>query len=248
MKKDFAYAHLAPWYEYLSDDCDYENWSQYFVNLLKSVSCDPAGKKGIDLGCGSGYFARSFSRLGVAMSGVDISAEMLSVAEEKTREEGLCITYMQGDLAKFKTFEKYDFACAANDLFNYVPKNRLLPALKNAARLLKKGGAFVFDISSKRKFLTKIRGKVSADDREDITYLSFGNVENDVATLDVTLFIRRKDGAFDRFDEVHTQYIYEKEEIACALSAAGFDPVIATGMYGEDENTADRLCFLAVKK
>ena len=96
--------------------------------------------------------------------------------------------------------------------------------------------------------MTKIRGKVSADDREDITYLSFGNVENDVATLDVTLFIRRKDGAFDRFDEVHTQYIYEKEEIACALSAAGFDPVIATGMYGEDENTADRLCFLAVKK
>ena len=116
MKKDFAYAHLAPWYEYLSDDCDYENWSQYFVNLLKSVSCDPAGKKGIDLGCGSGYFARSFSRLGAAMTGVDISAEMLSVAEEKTREEGLCITYMQGDLAKFKTFEKYDFACAANDL------------------------------------------------------------------------------------------------------------------------------------
>ena len=79
----------------------------------------------------------------------------------------------------------------------------------------------MFDISSERKFLTKINGKVSADDRENVTYLSFGKVEDSVATLDVTLFVRRKDGAFDRFDELHTQYVYTRDEIENALYPRG---------------------------
>lgn len=246
--KQNAYAHLAPWYEYLSDDCDYEKWSQYFVDLLKKAGCDIYGKKGIDLGCGGGYFARAFTALGAEMTGVDISPEMLAVAEEKAREKGQSIRFIQGDITHFKTFEKHDFACAANDLINYIPKGKLNAAFKNVYNLLKKGGAFVFDISSKYKFLTKIDGRVSADDREEITYLSFGKVEGDTATLDVTLFLKRADNTFDRFDELYTQYIYEKQEILDALLGAGFSVSLAGGMYGEEEKTADRLAFLAVKK
>ena len=60
--------------------------------------------------------------------------------------------------------------------------------------------------------------------------------------------VRRADGAFTRFDEVHTQYVYEAEEICAALDKAGFEVLLAEGMYGEDGNLADRLCFLAKKK
>ena len=34
MNRENAYQRLAPLYEELCDDCDYENWSQYFVMLL----------------------------------------------------------------------------------------------------------------------------------------------------------------------------------------------------------------------
>ncbi|MDD6995381.1 MAG: hypothetical protein SPH68_06590, partial [Candidatus Borkfalkiaceae bacterium] len=144
--------------------------------------------------------------------------------------------------------EKYDFALAANDVLNYVPKAKLLSAMKSAAAALRRGGAFVFDISSKSKFLNKIDKKVSADDRDDLTYLSFGTVTGDVATLDVTLFLRRADGAFTRYDELHTQYVYEEEEILSALDSAGFEVLSVTGLFGEDKSVADRLCFAAKKK
>lgn len=248
MKNDNAYARLAPWYEYLCDDCDYENWSQYFVCLLTEKIGDLSGKKGLDLGCGSGVFTRFFAKNGARMTGLDLSLEMLSVAEEKARAEGLNITYMQSDVGKFKTFDKFDFVCAANDVLNYLPKKRLLSALKSAASALKKGGAFVFDVSSPLKYATKIDGKISADDRDEVTYLSFGKVEGDVATLDVTLFIKREDGAFDRFDELHTQYVYEEAEIIEALKAAGLTLACVTGFCGEDKASSDRLFFLAVKE
>lgn len=258
MKQDGAYAHLAGVYEYLCDDCDYERWSQYFVYLTraglygngaqKDGMQSLQGKKGVDFGCGSGVFSRAFAREGCIMTGVDISENMLSAAEKITREEGLRVSYLAGDIARFKATEKYDFALAANDVINYVPKAKLLSAAKRTAAALRPGGAFVFDISSKYKFLNKIDGKVSADDRDDVTYLSFGKVSGDVATLDVTLFVRRADGAFTRFDELHTQYVYDEAEICSALTLAGFEVLSVTGLYGEEKNYADRLCFLAKKK
>lgn len=252
MNRENAYQRLAPLYEELCDDCDYENWSQYFVMLLcgalHTEENNIAGLRGLDIGCGSGVFMRAFLKKGCVMSGVDISPAMLSVAEEKTREEGLRARYFQGDVTGLKTLEKYDFALSSNDVINYVPKNKLVAAFKNVARALNKGGVYVFDISSERKFLTKINGKVSADDRENVTYLSFGKVEDSVATLDVTLFVRRKDGAFDRFDELHTQYVYTRDEIENALLSAGFGIVSVGGIFGENAEETDRLCFLAKKK
>ena len=249
MKQENAYARLAPLYEELSDDCDYENWSQYFVMLVSgALQKDVAGLSGLDIGCGSGVFTRAFCRKGCLMSGADLSPEMLSVAEEKTRKEGLRAGYFQADVTKLKTLGKYDFAISSNDVINYVPKNKLAAALKNVAKALKTGGAYVFDVSSKRKFEEKIDGKVSADDRENVTYLSFGRVQGDIATLDVTLFVRRKDGAFDRFDELHTQYVYTREEIESALISAGFEIVSASGIFGEDLQKTDRLCFAVRKK
>ena len=73
-------------------------------------------------------------------------------------------------------------------------------------------------------------------------------MQGDTATLDVTLFVRRKDGAFDRFDELHTQYVYTLAEIEGALASAGFEIVSVSGIYGEDLQKTDRWCFAARKK
>ena len=35
MERNAAYANLAKWFEYLNDDCDYENWSQYLIEKLR---------------------------------------------------------------------------------------------------------------------------------------------------------------------------------------------------------------------
>lgn len=49
-----------------------------------AVSGDVAGMRALDVGCGSGYFARDMARRGACVVGVDISARMV----EHARREG----------------------------------------------------------------------------------------------------------------------------------------------------------------
>ena len=242
--KKQAYAHLAKWFEYLNDDCGYENWSQYLIDKLSRFDV----KTGLDVGCGGGWFTRAFQRRGYTMTGMDISSEMLDFAQETAMQTGVRSEYILGDIAKIKLPARFDFVTAINDCVNYIPKNKLGAAFKNIRGAIKKGGVFLFDISSVRKFKEKIANTVSADDREDVTYISFNKEEADGVTMDVTLFVKRDDGAFERLDETHRQYAYTEEEILSALEQNGFDVLEVEGHLHEDKRESDRIVFLARKR
>ena len=182
------------------------------------------------------------------MTGMDISPEMLNFAQETAISSGIRSEYILGDITAKKPQKRFDFATAINDCINYIPKSKLDKAFKNIHASLKAGGIFLFDISSKRKFEKKIADTVCADDREDITYLAFNSKNGDEITMDVTLFCKRPDGAFDRFDEKHIQYIYDEEEILSALSRCGFTLVSVEGHLGEDKVASDRISFLVKKE
>ena len=121
MEKKAAYTCLAEWFEYLNDDCGYENWSQYLFSQLKRFPL----RSGLDIGCGSGRFTRAFQRAGYEMTGLDVSAEMLNKAEETALREGVKSEYLLGDISRFSSPRKFDFALAINDCVNYIPKEKL---------------------------------------------------------------------------------------------------------------------------
>lgn len=243
-KQTAAYSGLADWFEYLNDDCGYDEWSQYLISKLGKFPVSA----GLDIGCGSGRFTRDFRRSGYEMTGMDISSEMLGKAEALAADENLRIRWLSGDISKYRPPEKYDFATAINDCVNYIPKQKLHSAFKNVYSALNKNGIFLFDISSSRKFREKIANTVCADDRDDVTYLCFNTEESDRMIMDVTLFVKRNDGAFDRLDERHIQYIYGEEEIVGALSDCGFALIEAEGYLGADKSSCDRICFLAQRR
>ena len=243
MERKKAYANLASWFEYLNDDCGYENWSQYFITKLKGY----AVRTGLDIGCGGGWFTRAFQKAGFIMTGMDISPEMLDSAQETALKEGARSEYLLGDITKFKSPKKYDFATAINDCVNYIPKNKLDAALKCVKGSLVKGGIFLFDISSLRKFREKIANTVSVDDRDEVTYMSFNKEETDGVTMEVTLFVRQSDGRYERLDEMHRQYCYSQEEIIAALEKNGFTLLGVEGHLGEDISVTDRILFIARK-
>ncbi len=244
MERKNAYANLAKWFEYLNDDCDYENWSQYLILKLRPF----AFKTGLDVGCGGGWFTRAFQREGYQMTGLDISPEMLDFAQEQSLKCGLRSEYLLGDITRFRSPKKYGFVTAINDCVNYIPKPRLLSAFKKVYALLEKDGVFLFDISSERKFKNKIANTVSVDDRDDVTYFSFNKEEEDGVTMEVSLFVRQNDGSFQRLDETHRQYRYTEEEILSTLALAGFTVLEKEGHLGEDSSISDRICFLAKKE
>ena len=244
MEKKAAYTHLAKWFEYLNDDCGYENWSQY---LIRKLSRFPLSR-GLDVGCGGGWFTRAFQKHGYAVTGMDSSAEMLDAAQENALREGQRGEYILGDISKTKLPCRFDFVTAINDCINYIPKTKLSSALKNIRGGLQKGGIFLFDVSSPRKFEEKIANTVSVDDRDEVTYFSFNRRETDGVTMEVSLFVKETDGKYARFDEVHRQYEYSEAELISALEENGFSVLETEGFLGEDSANSDRLVFLAQKR
>ena len=239
-----AYDSLAEWFEYLNDDCDYPQWSQYFIEGLRRLG---AGRRGLELGCGSGAFCRALTRAGYTMTGADLSLPMLSKAAELALGEGLQIEFVHADARTLRTPEKFDFILSPNDCYNYLPQASLRAAFRRAHACLKKGGFFWFDVSSSYKLREKIANNIFADDREDVCYLAFNRLFEDRVETDVTLFVRNADGSFRRCDEKHTQYIHEEAEICAALADAGVKVLSVEGHLGAEKTRSDRLNFLCGK-
>lgn len=235
------YSALGGAFEYLNDDCDYERWSQYLIDKLKSLN---AGRTGLDAGCGNGYFTRALNKAGYEMTGMDISSEMLSSAVEIARKEGVNSEFLLGDITKLNLNAKPDFIIAVNDCINYVPQNKLLSTFKRINKNLKKQGVFIFDVSSEYKLKNQISNNLFAEDGEDITWLWFNRLKEDRVEMDVTVFTRRADGSYERADEAQTQYIHGEENVVSALEEAGFS-VQTEGHLGQSKTT--RINFICKK-
>ena len=240
-----AYACLAPYYDKMNQDCDYDTWSQYLHTLLLQFC---KGKTGVDFGCGTGLITASLSRLGWNIFGVDISPDMLSQASANAAKMGRRLLFVQGDMTNYKIPKKVDFVLSACDGVNYLPKDCVKKAFLNAYKGLKSGGVYLFDISSSSK-LNAMDGSVFFDDGDDITLLWNNRKENGALVMDITLFVKQPNGMFLRKDERHTQTVYETEEIISLLYEAGFAAVHAFS-FGTTEipnGNENRIQFIAIK-
>lgn len=239
-----AYSAIGGAFEYLNDDCGYEQWSQYLIKKLASLGYG-AGAACVDAGCGNGYFSRALERAGYLVTGVDISPEMLSEAVRLSRAEGGKTQYILGDITKLALNFKPDFMVAVNDCVNYIPQKKLAAAFKRIYSLLKKGGAFIFDISSENKLKNVIGNNLFSEDRGDYTYVWFNELFDDRVEMDITLFKRLENGLYERRDEAQTQYIHGETAVLSALEGAGFE-AFSEGHLGGSKD--ERICFYALKK
>lgn len=99
------------------------------------------GMSVLDIGCGTGNYSLALARLGLNVTGVDISAAMLARAREKAGLEGLKVEFIQADagLLPFPG-ETFDAVISVTAM-EFMPD--LSAALREAFRALKPGGRLV---------------------------------------------------------------------------------------------------------
>jgi len=102
-----------------------------------------SGKKVLDVGCGGGILAESLSKAGGIVTGIDLSAKALKVAELHQLESGTSVRYRSSaaeDLAKEEP-EQYDVVTCM-EMLEHVPDPSSV--VQACASLCKPGGNIFF--------------------------------------------------------------------------------------------------------
>ena len=148
-----AYTGFAYVYDEYMDNIPYEEWGQYMIALLKEngVSGDSSV---LELGCGTGTVTRMLAKEGYDCVGLDMSEDMLSIASEKTFEEGSQVIYTCQDMRDFEVPYEVDGMISIGDSMNYITS---VPDLESVfacvSENLKKGGVFIFDL---RQYISSV--------------------------------------------------------------------------------------------
>jgi demethylmenaquinone methyltransferase/2-methoxy-6-polyprenyl-1,4-benzoquinol methylase len=105
------------------------------------------GMKVLDMGCGTGSLAVKAAKKGAEVVGIDISQEMLSIAAEKVRREGLdeAVELVNiGILEMDDRFDEGSFDCVVSTLvFSELSRDERAFALRECHRILKDDGILV---------------------------------------------------------------------------------------------------------
>ena len=115
-----------------------EEWS-----VLQALG-DVTGCSILELACGTGHYSRRLRQLGATRAvGVDLSPEMISVAQIQEETAPLGITYHVHDVATLDLGERFSVVLAVY-LLHYAPDRATLDAMAAViSRHLTSGGRFV---------------------------------------------------------------------------------------------------------
>ena len=102
------------------------------------------GLHAMDLACGFGFYTRLLKQRGTAqVVGVDISPEMIRLAQQHEHAEPLGITYQVGDAVALPQLGRFDLVTAVY-LLNYAEsKDQMLAMCRSAYNNLVTGGRFI---------------------------------------------------------------------------------------------------------
>jgi SAM-dependent methyltransferase len=97
-----------------------------------------AGQDVVDVGCGQGRLAREMTALGARVTGIEISEEQLAAA--RTADDGAGARYLVGRAEELPLADGSVDLVVFRASLHHVPIAQMLPALREARRVLRPGG------------------------------------------------------------------------------------------------------------
>ncbi len=248
---DSAYSGLAAVYDRLMADVDYDSWTDYIGAFIAEELPQARLPRIVDCGCGTGSMTLRFLKRGFDVIGVDASADMLAIAQEKLRIAGYGRTpLVLEDMRMLSLHRPVEAVVSACDGMNYLLTDADAAAFLSAAyRCLQPGGLLLFDISSAHKLRSILDGRCFCENTDDCVCVWENTLDADGRALqmDVQIFTRGPDGRFDRTEETHRQRVYETDELLRLTRDCGFESIRVFEAFTRNKPDADchRIQFLA---
>ena len=243
-----AYHELAQSYDRLTNDVDYEATVDFYYEILKREGLSP--RSAVDLACGTGSVTAILARKGLQVIGVDMSEEMLTVAQQKAMELENMPRFVCQPLQELRLPRGVDMAVCALDSLDYITNPEdCKEAIRRIWKALNPGGIFIFDVNTPEK-LRAMDGQVFLDEDDDVYCVWRGEFdeETNICSYGMDLFQRRGE-VWERSFEEHREYAYSQEQLVGYLKAAGFTHirVYADRLFEEPREGEQRIYIKARK-
>ncbi|MEX1121583.1 MAG: class I SAM-dependent methyltransferase, partial [Balneolales bacterium] len=142
------YKKLAPIYDEVMFDVDYEEWADFIDEIIQYHRHDTISI--LELACGTGSVALLLDELDCyEITASDASADMIQVAEKKGKEANADVKWKQVDFLNINLTERYDAIIILFDSINYLTKpEQIEELLRQVGKVLKPQGIFIFDFTT----------------------------------------------------------------------------------------------------
>ncbi len=223
------YSSFAAFYDAFTENVEYKKRTDYICRLFKKYGKMPTLL--LDAACGTGSFSCEFARRGISVIGVDISADMLSIANEKKTEQNLDVLLINSPLSKLDLYGTVDGAVCMLDSLNHITDyNELCASISRISLFLEPQALFIFDVNTEYKH-KQILGDNNFVLETDDTYCVWQNrYEKKNKTTEITLDFFQKDGeSYNRYTECFCERAYTDEQLTKALKKAGLEALAVLG-------------------
>lgn len=223
-----VFDHYAQYYDLLYSVKDYEAEANYVCALIDKFATGP--RSILDLGCGTGSHGILFAQRGYNVAGIDLSAKMVALANQKKAQKGLPnISFEEGNILSLRLNREFDVVVSLFHVMNYLTKTSdMKTGFTNAWHHVKPGGLFIFDTwygPAVLSDLPKVGVRRFENDRIKVTRLAEPALHPNRNTVDVNyeIIVQDKGGTDVAFiKETHAvRYFFnaEIEELFGTLAA-----------------------------
>ncbi len=212
----------ARYYDLLYSDKEYEQEAIYIHRSIQKFA--PKAQRILELGCGSGKYTSILAKYGYDMCGLDLSASMIDIAQQKYPR----IPFKVANIKDFALDEKFDVIISFFHVMSYQCSNESLCAsFANVFKHLKPNGVFLFDCWYGPAVLHEkpsIRIKRVSDGQVSITRLAEPVLYPDENVVDVNyeIIINTPNTPTQTFKETHKMRYFFTPEIDLLAKQSGF--------------------------
>ncbi len=137
--------YSAPRYYEIAFDMNRKQEVDFLVHAFRTYARRPVSTV-LDIACGTGPHLIRLAERGYRMSGLDLSPENIEFLRERAAGKGLEVALHVGDMTRFRLPRPVDAAICMQDSQGHLLTNEaILAHLRATARVIKKGGLYVFD-------------------------------------------------------------------------------------------------------
>jgi SAM-dependent methyltransferase len=224
----------ARFYDVIYADKPYDREAGFVIDRLDDFGVDLGTL--LDVACGTGRHAREFKKLGIAVTGVDYSADLLEVA----RDRGDDIEYVEQDMRELDLGERrFDAVTCLFDSIGYPQSDDGVVAALSAMRgCLAEGGAAAIEFlhaPALRSASSPVRvRRFDTLDGGTLLRISETELRDDVMHVSYDVVHLAPDQTWEREQETQSNRFFEVDVMRDLMERAGYTELRFVPAYQPD--------------